>query len=106
MNAQTPPPAVPKKNAGAKRERRVPALVVGRWCAPNGPFTANDIFVPAAHQPTGDAAKEVTKLASWLKDPKNIEALLNEGLTRVNVIRKELVEAEFGEVKVLKAKVR
>lgn len=79
------------------------ALVVGQW----GPMGANDplTFMPAKYQPQGKAQREIAALTSWLRQPETIKALIEEGLTKVRVIRNELIEAEFSETRVMKAKV-
>lgn len=63
-------------------------------------------FIPAVHQPTGKASTEVDHLRRWMKDPKNIEALIKEGFTHVDSVRKELAEADLCIAQVPKATVR
>jgi hypothetical protein len=66
----------------------------------------DEFFVPAKHQPTGKASTEVDHLRRWLKEPKNIEALINEGFSHVDSVRKELAEADLCIAQVPKATVR
>jgi hypothetical protein len=86
------------KNDKPRAKRRVAALIVGQWMS-------TGVFCPANHQPTGKDCQEIKELAAWLKQPKNIEALMKEGLTEVAVVRKELISASFIETKILKARV-
>jgi hypothetical protein len=90
------PEAAPAKKPRAPK--RVAVLVVGEW---KGRY-----FEPAATQPTGAAQREMSALSAWLRKSETIEALMGEGLTKVDVIRKELITATFAETKILKASVR
>lgn len=79
-------------------------MKVGRWTIPSGADAQQ--FVPARHQPTGAASTDVSKLRIWLAQKENMEALMAEGFFSVQSIRMELAEADFNEIKVLKARVR
>jgi hypothetical protein len=99
----TPPtPPTETKPPKTVKSRRVPSLTVGEWKETAG----GKVFNPAKHQPTGEAAKEITKLASWLRDSKNIDLLMKEGFEHIDVVRRELLTAELKATTVLKATVR
>ncbi len=91
--AQTTPEADTPK----KRARRVPVLVLGTW--------AGDVFTSTKLQPSGAAAKDVDKLQTWLREPQVAKALLEEGVTSVECVRKTLVSARYETEMVVRAKV-
>jgi len=75
----------------------VPELVAGTW------DLTNLHFVASKTQPIGKAAREVEAFRAWLRRPETAKAFADEGISHVRCVRKELPEATYASVTVVKA---
>ena len=99
MEQQETAQAPEETKAKTKRPRRVPELVAGVW-DPKAP-----IFSACRTQPTGKAARKVDAFRAWLRQPATAKAFLEEGVSRVSCVRRELTEATYEPSTVVKASI-